>query len=808
MAKAADVRTVVLNDFGIGIDRRPGGVTTDFRAAADIVNYMITPGRKLIRRPACTRLSGQLDAQTQGHLIWNGVLYTVAPAGTTVHHTITDLPIETLWFDTPPQCLTTPWTLLDMQGTPAGIVALIEHTAQSAAAPKRTFLHVWDNQRPTFVWDHACPTTWAPALPDGLYGETQPANAYAYFKQRMTVLAGRVFLSRADGNVAFSAVNRPRVWSDRTVDHILQHGEWWYWIGRNGPTIMEQIVPVPYTDLTYDKRYAAYVLEYFHPTQHTWLQIDEVILFTSGKQYQLEPVTDPWDPSRQATRLRIVFPNADGVVFRFRAIARPPAKVESGLYVAPPRHVVGGVLTHETGSVSLGSMELTGLPVPGAPYFIQAVHPQAPIVVPAYALGVPGAMPLNGQQRFWSRIVAHVHTNASGDFVYNLTGTVSITGGDTKVVGTGTAFLSEVSNGDTIVINDERRVVKHVVSDTVLELEAPMISSYSGVALRDTMYTYASDVGSGNTWFAQLVARVTLHVAGAEDAGMIGTAAYVTKGSTPVVLADVSDVLFVQYPSRIQLWRADSPTTLELLAQHTESVAEPDTMAVAVDGLLAIVTSQGIKLLSPTGLNKEYVEVQHVNERLRGMVQPSFQVLGWWSARRVLIAAPNAAPPGQPLPLFVLHYYPSEQIVAWTRWEIEGLTSVAAIQEYETDILLIQPPYIWRMPWQFTSAHDQYGVFTSIYRGLPCDFGAPTYFKKLLRCDLSQRGQCRLNVYVNPSAPDPAVLGPPTVVGVTHGLQRIPLMTLASTVALEIVCDTDAQHEFDELVLEYTLKGR
>ena len=49
---------------------------------------------------------------------------------------------------------------------------------------------------------------------------------------------------------------------------------------------------------------------------------------------------------------------------------------------------------------------------------------------------------------------------------FTLTGTIDVTGTNTNVPGTGTAFLTELSIGDEIVVTGETRVIDNITSDT------------------------------------------------------------------------------------------------------------------------------------------------------------------------------------------------------------------------------------------------------------------------------------------------------------------------------------------------------
>jgi len=50
---------------------------------------------------------------------------------------------------------------------------------------------------------------------------------------------------------------------------------------------------------------------------------------------------------------------------------------------------------------------------------------------------------------------------------FTLTGSINVTGTNTAVPGSGTAFLSELSIGDEIVVDEETRIISSITSDTV-----------------------------------------------------------------------------------------------------------------------------------------------------------------------------------------------------------------------------------------------------------------------------------------------------------------------------------------------------
>lgn len=80
---------------------------------------------------------------------------------------------------------------------------------------------------------------------------------------------------------------------------------------------------------------------------------------------------------------------------------------------------------------------------------------------------------------------------------WGLTGTVSLTSGSTTVVGTGTAFSSELAPGNIIGEDGFRAIgtVRSITSNTSLELWQPQMQTVSGSLIRFTGYTVPVGLG-------------------------------------------------------------------------------------------------------------------------------------------------------------------------------------------------------------------------------------------------------------------------------------------------------------------------
>jgi len=95
-------------------------------------------------------------------------------------------------------------------------------------------------------------------------------------------------------------------------------------------------------------------------------------------------------------------------------------------------------------------------------------------------------------------------SNREGDFglfikltdgaTFTLTGTIDPTGTNTTVPGSGTAFLSELSIGDEIVVSSETRIIDAITSDTAATVSAAWGSDLANDTTPDCNPTALVDV--------------------------------------------------------------------------------------------------------------------------------------------------------------------------------------------------------------------------------------------------------------------------------------------------------------------------
>ena len=77
---------------------------------------------------------------------------------------------------------------------------------------------------------------------------------------------------------------------------------------------------------------------------------------------------------------------------------------------------------------------------------------------------------------------------------FTLTGSIDVTGTNTSVPGSGTAFLSELSIGDEVVVSGETRIISSITSDTAAVVSAAWGSDLANDTTPDCNPTALVDV--------------------------------------------------------------------------------------------------------------------------------------------------------------------------------------------------------------------------------------------------------------------------------------------------------------------------
>lgn len=948
-----DTTTVTFDDFGDGIDRRGGILSRSAKKFYELVNYVVTQGRKIVARPPLLKYSGLIDtATTQGCEWLNGQLVTIAPVGAFVNHTVSD--IVTLRFDPPEgsSVVDGEWELLEMVTHNEQICALIRHRfPASVVCEYRNHLHVWDDARPTYVLDPACPPSWSPAFPLQPYGEGK-RGAYKDYRPRLSVIGERLAMTTAAGDVALAGVALPRVWNTLSPAEILANGEMFYFLLDANPGAQQFTVPVPYDDLVYEGRYAAYVCEYLG-TDGVWVQFTEVDTAPMNVgEYSIGTagVTNRWDSTKPDETQITILPAgtaSDGLPIRFRAIAEPPVTILSGLYltatlvsgqlVVEGGNAIGGTMLHEGKSYNVQSVVIPPLPTPSQKVNIVVSVPGGRVASDVIVGAESEISALNGQERYWSRIIASVKANgteqlridnariykatlkptdfprpypniyrgkyflfasthdnylmplnvsgiSAGDtlnvggarftvdevntsnylviedngnvfkvakagvliltavtgvealtvstvyhfpvvaypwytvgfnngYTYAIDGTTAITVGGTRLDGTNTKYTTQLVGGVMVEVNGEKRKVVSISSDILAEVELPFTTAGSFIALRDPTYQYAADVGdTGNEWYASKEAVIALKSSGKDDALTLGTSTKDPNGDLPTAVAPMDNRMLVQYPSVLQAW-AVGPSVGDFRHLATMGMGagvNSRPQPVLVDGYAGLPTVNGPRLFEPTNNNKDYVDFIAVGDMLRGITLPDLTRSVWWPHLRCWISCGDSGGT-----LYALAVHKDAKVLAWATWTLDGVGAIDGMFIRGDRLVVRAGSTLYYFDPTATNFVDANGAYTFRARWLYNDLGSPQRNKKLIRCEIVQKGKSTLSIYVNPRSLDPVTppvfpdkIPGPTVSGVTVGMQRFPVMAMGPGIALEIESSDPTGHELDQVGFDFILLNR
>ena len=322
-----------LTEFSQGMDTRQGTLSKEQNRFRELTNAYITVGKKVKRRPPSREWNGILDSQCQGLILKNGAWYTIAPKGATIANTGEVLAnVTVLYFDVPDYCSETEWELVAWEVYEGNIHAVIRHDYASTAVPTRLFLHVFDNlpKRPTFLEDPSSPADWGPAgFPLNAYGTSVVgAGAWKSYDPVLWVTSEKLWMSRVDGNAAFSAIARGRVWDSRDAPTIEKQGQQYYFVIPAGAGPFTFHVSELFADLSADREWAGYVLEYMD-ANGAWQKFTEDLgAPTLDLHYQ--PITA--SPSWLAGSIALVvkYASAEGKLIRFRMLLRPEVELVAG----------------------------------------------------------------------------------------------------------------------------------------------------------------------------------------------------------------------------------------------------------------------------------------------------------------------------------------------------------------------------------------------------------------------------------------------------------------------------------------------
>jgi len=321
-----------------GMDSRQGVMqdTTHppFTSFRELLNCIVLVNGNIKTRPPVKDIGGTFSTNTQGLVYNKGAFYTFAKRGDTATGTgNVGSTVTVLRFD-PPE-YTSSWVLVGQgifEGNPC---AMIRHTYQSAVTPTRLFIHLFDSRpnEPTYIVDPAAPVDWSVGYPLWAYGTgTGIPGSWQDYTPVFSSAAEKLWLSRADANLAFSGIARGRVWNSRSADDIEKTGSMYYFTMPSGNTatwaIGEELAN--FTDIA---KFAGYVVETIN-ADGSWTKLAENAVYSGTPVFNLTANSPAWAPTKSYCTLTVQGV-ADGTIVRLRCNVVPEVTTVSGVTLSP-----------------------------------------------------------------------------------------------------------------------------------------------------------------------------------------------------------------------------------------------------------------------------------------------------------------------------------------------------------------------------------------------------------------------------------------------------------------------------------------
>lgn len=734
MPSSAARRFWHLDSFSGGLDRREGTFAKSQNHFYDLVNYRTQNTKKLKRRAPCGR-NATAFVNAQGLIEWRGALYTVAKKGDAVTKP-SDVTGE-LRFDNPDYCTT--WTLAGLRTFSGVPVAIIKHTFSGGTVTYQYRLHVFDGKanKPTYVEDPWCPIGWGPKLPLHLY-RTGTLGAFdPNWVPRMHECGGRLYIPQPDGKTAFCKTGNARTWNERTVEEMVDGGEWWYFITSTTVGVQNFIVSENYANLFATSTWAAFVLEYLDTTG-TWQQVTEdIIAPTVDKHYQPQSVASRFAGYANEVRLAVNWTGGGGTVLRFRLCLKPA--VENVSITALTDRWGRGYIT--AGSLNYESASLARTEVESSRTYYGTSHSVGGKWSNNYTTGNPlaitdfkgvnknktwyafigrdthnmqwdrsdgaysttyvrdsgwsqfqasGFWSFPGQLRYRNRVlygwlnpdvldysgtnVISASAFAAGETT--ITVPTALTAGDLIYVQPGViggTVYIVKDTGTAVRIHDTLDVAGNYTADAVVA--STVYNLLAGVTLVSFYYGY--ETGHQSPFYLDRVTEYQLNLAGADDAGELPTASQQgSDGGYVTALSAMKDRLMVCYKGGTQMWSvAGLPADHALLGFGPAGTGDQVYAEPRPVGQSVVLgMSRGMMSLNLTGSNLDSMRDINLGEPIEQLGFPQQQDAAFWPETGQYVTA--VVMPDASRQFLVFDYSQEQKINAWGRWIVASLPAV------------------------------------------------------------------------------------------------------------------------------------
>jgi hypothetical protein len=834
-------QTFWLENFGGGIDLRPGQFSIDQNRFLDLLNCRITKGRHVERRAPVVQVAGVFTSDALGVVDLDGVLYALAARGAAV---TTATGVLVLRYDLPASHAFSTATLLDLANVNGVVQALLAHDNTKEII---TLWHVFDgaSDLPTYGTDPYFP--WAHQI-------TAPGRV------PIASVMSKGFCFTPTHDVAESATANCRVWNLSSQDDLIANGyEFHFYAPSNG--IQPFVVPLKFDDVIDLARFHSYLIERFIGTDgdfapaKNWVAVTEEAVgtvapaignasliatgntattatYASWTKLLINAVTHTWYRIRVFPPATAPFPvfnyvqSGCQVRTQYNAGAMPTAafvgngaqtvfSLDPGIYW----HAAGRTYTVTVGGAAktLGADYAVAAGPSGQPVFTFTAAPAIAAAVridPVSPADLINSMPTSATVHVPAGTIMTPHGLKTW-----LGGVVTIpAANDGKACMVGLAL--DANGNPTGVIAVPAGSAGSSAANTSGIAGATRFSTcWIGSAWMSSAgvlaYTWAQayDLTSRDPTWDETERLRAGTLAGADDAGLIATGQQENGGGQGTLLYGVRNRLLVCYAASSELWSVDTnPANNRLLDTSALGTgAQTKPYAETFDNQTLMPSANGIRSVTVSRQLSDDLVDRNIGDPIAAYGSPDQQACAYWVTQGQFVSAVRMA--DGTLQFLAFDYSPQSKIAAWSRWTVAGITSV----DYKSMVPLGDRLY-------FRSANRLYyfDAAAVVQRdfsddpALPFESSGIWHFnhlkrpgaqKRFKRLDVVQKGTATYTFRSLAWADTYEEIGP-TLTGSTLGKPAIPLMFVASSVAPVFRSRDATGFRLEAIGLEYIAGGR
>ncbi len=751
-----------MDDFSGGLDLRDGLYSKDQGRFRELLNCQIDRGEKLRRRPPCMQVSGAIDAQCQGMVYLNGLLYTIAPRGATIVHTgdVATL-LTTLYFDIPDNC-GAGWTLIHARVYEGHIVAWIRHDFPSSVYTTQAFLHVWDNGGAntacrTLVQDPYLAASFSPSVID--LAKQQYSAAVTPV---MGLGANKLWSSTLRGNAQSSRTIEARVWNQRTQDDLLLNGESFCFLVPDAAGTYNFVLPLPSSD---DLNYLLTLVD---------MEIDGNGIWAL-KTHIIGALVNDYDWAIGYFAGLTAVQNL-GVTMKVPIGTGRRRKIRVRVFSGGSQAARNNINITVTGAVAVN----TALGTDATLTFGNSTY--------TVAEGAPAT------QTFADALlkIGHVYFLAvsSDQTLYPALWDYTLQG---------LPPLAWFEHTRIVCVIDCAR----------------MVHAGAGPIITNSQYI-RFNLGF-DQWYADQVLRLSDR-AGADDCALLASSSNNNEGGGITSMSAIKQRMLITYSASMQLWAVDPNPNNDALLDviHFGTGAQANCTPAQFYGSLLAVTQTGYRSISLQGNNYDSMKDLNLGEPIQAMPLPVVRDLVSWPFSGQFIT-PGKRSDGT-LMFTVLDYSAESKFSAWNTWTVHGLTDVDAETMAPINSRLYFRSgtgvyYFEGEPTVFRDFDDTPGdAYPSIAVWHYNQFGKPGRGKRFVGLSVVQDGPSYFAAQVAPRGTYSFPQAAPVLVGqmitLISGVNRQPMSMIGEALAVQMMTRNEAGWRLQRLAVDFLMMDR